>query len=226
MHPSAPAYDMTSHTGRTNATLSHMAQTETRPTGEGINGYDYGSSALPPSPVSLSELALLKQAAGFGPEEERWLRRAGEVLIHQADQLVEHWRKLLAAQPHLAAYSRHPDGRVNSEYSESSRPRFVQWVRDVFERPLDQAWLDYQHEIGLRHTRAKKNQTDAADAPPHIRLRYLLAFSAVVMTSTRPFLAQSGAPAEEVDRMYEAWCKAVMLHVTLWSEPYVPPADW
>ena len=46
--------------------------------------------------------------------------------------------------------------------------------------PHDQAWLDYQEEIGLRHTRAKKNRTDNAQTPPHIPLRYLLAFTATM----------------------------------------------
>ena len=31
--------------------------------------------------------------------------------------------------------------------------------------------LDYQQEIGLRHTRRTKNQTDGADAADHIPLR-------------------------------------------------------
>lgn len=191
-----------------------------------IRGYDYGSPSVPPSPVTLEELGRLKQAAGFGPEEERWLRRAGEILTPQAEELVDQWRRLLSAQPHLAAYSRHPDGRPNPEYGAASRPRFVQWVRDVFERPLDQTWLDYQHEIGLRHTRIRKNQTDGADAPAHIPLRYVLAFTPVVMTSTRAFLAGNGATHEDVDHMYDAWCKALLLHVTLWSRAYVPAADW
>jgi len=34
--------------------------------------------------------------------------------------------------------------------------RFVQWVVDVAIRPHDRAWLDYQEEIGLRHTPEKK----------------------------------------------------------------------
>jgi hypothetical protein len=29
---------------------------------------------------------------------------------------------------------------------------------------VDQDWLNYQHEIGLRHTRAKQNKTDHADS--------------------------------------------------------------
>jgi len=35
-----------------------------------------------------------------------------------------------------------------------------------------------------------------------------------------PFLAKKGHSSAEVERMHEAWCKAVMLQVTLWSRPY------
>jgi hypothetical protein len=200
--------------------------TSTPPKPDAIAGYGYGTAAVGPSPVSLAELDLLRQAAQLGPEEERWLHRAGEVLVDQADALVDHWRGIIAAHPHLAAYSAGLDGQPNPAYGAASRPRFVQWVRDVCQRPYDQAWLDYQHEIGLRHTHARKNQTDGVASAPHIPLRYVLAFTAAVITTTRPFLARGGRPAEEVERMYDAWCKAVILHVTLWSEAYVALADW
>ena len=203
-----------------------MTQANAKEAGQPIAGYTYGTAAVPPSPVSLTELDLLRQAAQLGPEEEQWLRRAGEVLADQAEVLVDHWRAIIAAHPHLAAYSAGPDGRPNPAYAAASRPRFVQWVRDVCQRPYDQAWLDYQHEIGLRHTHARKNQTDGVSSAPHIPLRYVLAFAAVVITTTRPFLASRGHPAEDVELMYDAWCKAVIVHVSLWSEAYVPRADW
>jgi hypothetical protein len=191
-----------------------------------IPGYSYGTNEVSRSPVSLAELDRLKQSALFGPEEEAWLRHAGRVLEDQAEALADRWRAIVAEQPHLAIYSAGPDGAPNPAYGAASKPRFVQWIRDVCFRPYDQAWLDYQHEIGLRHTRAKKNRTDGVESAPHIPLRYVLAFTAVVMTTTKPFLATKGHTAEEVDRMYDAWCKAVMLHVTLWSEPYAASADW
>jgi len=191
-----------------------------------IAGYTYGTSDVPPSPVSLGDLDLLKQSVLFGPEEEDWLRRAGEVLDEQAEALVDHWRGIIAAQPHLSIYSAGLDGQPNPAYGAASKPRFVQWVRDVCRRPYDQDWLDYQHEIGLRHTRAKKNRTDGVESAPHIPLRYLLSFTAVIMTTTKPFLTARGHTVAEVDRMYDAWCKAVMLHVTLWAEPYASPEDW
>ena len=42
----------------------------------------------------------------------------------------------------------------------------------------------------------------------------------------RPFLAKKGHPAEDVGRMHEAWCKTVMLQVTLWSLSYAKEGDW
>jgi hypothetical protein len=203
-----------------------MTQANANDAGPPIAGYIYGTAAVTPSPVSMTELALLRQAAQLGPEEEQWLRRAGEILADQAEALVDQWRATIAAHPHLAAYSAGPDGRPNPAYATATRPRFVQWVRDVCQRPYDQAWLDYQHEIGLRHTHARKNQTDGVASAPHIPLRYVLAFAAVIITTTRPFLAGRGHPAEEVEQMHDAWCKAVILHVALWSEAYVALADW
>jgi hypothetical protein len=37
----------------------------------------------------------------------------------------------------------------------------------------------------------------------------------------KPFLAKKGHSAEEVEKMHQAWFKAVVLQVALWSRPYV-----
>jgi hypothetical protein len=44
------------------------------------------------------------------------------------------------------------------------KKRFVQWVLNACFRPHDQAWLDYQEEIGQRPTPEKKNHTDGTVA--------------------------------------------------------------
>jgi hypothetical protein len=191
-----------------------------------IPGYTFGTESSAHSPLTLAELDGIKAAIGFTEQDERYRRMAGEVLADQAEKMVEAWRAELGKHPHLAAYSAHPDGTPNPEYSAASKPRFVQWIIDACGRPFDQAWLDYQHEIGLRHTHDKKNRTDHADAPDHIPLRYLLAFTAVVLVSAREFLAAEGHSAEDVDRMHAAWTKTVLLHVTLWTRPYVPAENW
>jgi hypothetical protein len=105
---------------------------------------------------------------------------------------------------------------------ERVRARFAQWVRGVCSRPHDDAWRDYQHEIALRHTRAKKNQTDGVESVPEVSLRYLIAFVFPITATMRWFLASRGHAADDVDGMHTAWFKAVVLHVCLWAQPYAP----
>lgn len=193
---------------------------------EHIRGYTYGTPAAGPSPLTLEDLDRLKAAVGLTADDERALRAAGEVLAGRADELVTAWRAQLGAHPFLAAYAAHPDGSPNPEYAAASKPRFDRWIIDACTRPLDAAWLDYQHEIGLRHTRAKKNTTDGADSLDHIPLRYLLAFTAVVITSVRDVLAASGAAPGQVDAMHTAWTRTVLLHVTVWSRAYTSEDTW
>jgi hypothetical protein len=193
-----------------------------------IPGYTYGSADVAASPVTLHDLDLLKQCIGWTDEDVRYLRMAGEVLNDQAEEMVKRWRSILAEYPHLAHYALGPHGESLPDYSCDSGLRFQQWIRDTCSRPYDQDWLNYQQEIALRHTSLKKNATDGANSAPFVPLRYLLAFAAVVNETTRPFLAAKGHPAAEVEKMHSAWCKSVMLQVTLWSQPYttVATGEW
>src|SRR5262249_39626403 len=104
--------------------------------------------------------------------------------------------------------------------------RFVQWVRDMFARPFDQAWLDYQEEIALRHTPEKKSKTDSATTPPLVPLRYLLAFAAPVLETARKRLHAKKLFADDIDLMHAAWPKAVILTLVLWSRPYARADLW
>lgn len=193
---------------------------------EQIDGYTYGTEDAAHSPLTLADLDRLKATVNLTEADERYLRMAGDVLADQAHEMVDTWRELIGSHGFLAHYSAKPDDEPNPEYSEASEPRFAQWVIDVCRRPYDQAWLDYQQEIGLRHTRAKKNQTDHVESAEHIPLRYLLAFTAPILTTTRDFLSRKGHSGADVDHMHDAWTKAVMLHVTLWTRPYVGAGDW
>ena len=94
--------------------------------------------------------------------------------------------------PHLVYYFADAQtGEPNSEYLERVRERFSQWILDNCRRRYDQVWLDYHHEIALRHTSAKKNETDGAyDTPDHIPLRYIIAFVYPITATIKPFLAK------------------------------------
>jgi hypothetical protein len=191
-----------------------------------VEGYTYGTNEVARSPVSLEELEQLKQAATLTDEDIHQLHLAGDVLEDQTGAIIDTWRNVIRKTPHLAYYFTNPQGKPDDSYKAKVKERFKQWVLDVCRRPYDQQWLDYQHEIGLRHTHLKKNATEKAATPPHIPLRYLLAFTAVINDRIKPFLAKRGSTAEAVEAMHRAWCKAVTLHVTLWSRPYVAETEW
>jgi hypothetical protein len=191
-----------------------------------IAGYDYGTMRAAKSPLRMDDLRKLEQAVGWTDEDAKWLRVAAEVLVPKADELVSAWRSEIVKLPQLLESFQKPDGQPDDHYREAVKKRFVQWVSDLCLRPHDQDWLNYQEEIGLRHTPAKKNKTDNAQTPPVVPLRYTLGFSAVVLTTLRGFLTSSGRREQDIQRIQDAWTRAVILTVTLWSRPYTAPGLW
>jgi hypothetical protein len=118
-----------------------------------------------------------------------------------------------------------PDGAPDDDYKASVKRRFVQWVIDVAIRPHDRDWLNYQFEIGLRHTPAKKTVTDRAHTPPVVPFRYLMSFIPIVLP-IRSFFKDEIQDESELNRLESAWTKAVLLHVTLWSRAYISAELW
>jgi hypothetical protein len=194
--------------------------------GVGVPGYGFGVQGTARSPLDLGDLDLLKQTVLFTVEDEEYLRLAGEVLEDQVDEVLDVWYDFVASHPHLVYYFSGTDGEPDAEYLGRVRERFKQWILDTCRWPYDQQWLDYQQEIALRHTHAKKNQTDGAWAPEHIPLRYMIAFIYPITATIKPFLANKGHGSEEVENMFQAWFKSVVLQVTLWSYPYVKAGDF
>ena len=191
-----------------------------------IPGYEFGSPAVPRSPVSLDELRLLEQACGFDSSALEQLRKAGAVLTARAEDLVNLWRSAIAEHPEMKQVFMGPDGQPDETYKSAVKKRFVRWITDSCEREHDQAWLDYQQEIGKRHTPAEKNRTDAAHTPCLVPLRYLIAFAAVVSTSIGPVLEEGGFSSTEVVKIQDAWTKSMILHLALWAQPYVAAWLW
>lgn len=189
-----------------------------------IAGYTYGS--VPQSPVTLKDFEGLKQAVLFSAEDEKYLKMAGEVLKDQIDAVLDLWYGFVGSHPHLVYYFSGPDGKPDANYLAAVRKRFGQWILDTCNRPYDQNWLNYQHEIGLRHHRTKKNKTDNVRSVPNVPLRYLIAFIYPITATIKPFLAKKGHSPDEVDRMHQAWFKAVTLQVALWSYPYAKDGDF
>jgi hypothetical protein len=187
---------------------------------EHIHGYDYGEPSLV-SPVSVEELASLKVSVGFTEEDERYLRLAGEVLTDRTKQVVDEWRNsIIVGIPSLARHSRTLDGKPIPVYATSSGLRFEQWILDTCLRTYDQDWINYQQEIALRHTSAKKNTVDGVQSTPYVPLRDIIAFIAVMNETIKPHLAAKGHSTQEVERMHSAWCKSIQLQTALWVRAY------
>jgi Protoglobin len=191
----------------------------------GIPGYGFDLADLARSPVSEEDLHHLEQTVGWTGDDERLLRMHAEFFRRHADELVDSWRAVIGAQPHLAQWFVGPDGKPDEVYKARVRLRFVQWVVDVVTRPHDRRWLDYQEEIGLRHTPEKKNLTDGRQTASLVPLRYLLAFAPVV-AEVRGFLAREIADTGEIEAVQRAWSKAVHLHLALWARAYTREGLW
>lgn len=188
-----------------------------------IKGYDYGKTGV--SPVTMQEFELLKATVLFTTADEENLRQAGAILAEQADALIDIWYELIGSHPHLIFYFS-KNNIANLEYLTAVRKRFVQWVKDICQRPFDQTWLNYQHEIAYRHHRIKKNKTDEIEAAPFVHYRYIVAFIYPITATIKPLLAKKGHTPEEVEAMHQAWFKAVVLSVTLMSYPYVRTGEF
>lgn len=188
-----------------------------------MQGYAYGNAAA--SPVSLEDLELLKKTVLFTEDDEKYLRLAGEVLKDQVQDVLDLWYGFVGGNEHLLYYFT-KNGVPNADYLGAVRSRFGQWILDLCERPYDQNWLDYQHEIALRHHSSKKNKTDGVEAVPIIHYRYLAAFVYPITVTIKGFLAKKGHDAATVDKMHDAWFKAIVVTVVLWTQPYIKEGEF
>jgi hypothetical protein len=164
----------------------------------------------------------MKKTALFGDDDIAQLRRSLEIVRPEVEPILDVWYGFVGANPHLlASFSHRTTGEPIGPYLQAVRRRFGQWILDTASADYDQAWLDYQHEIGLRHDLARKNRTDDAPSTDMVGFRYLIPLIYPITATLRPFLASKGHAAEDVEKMHAAWVKSVLLQVALWSHPYV-----
>jgi hypothetical protein len=179
------------------------------------------------SPISLADFERMKATVLFGEDDVKYLRISHAIVKDHVEAILDVWYGFVGSQPHLlASFSSKTDGKPRGDYLGAVRKRFAQWILDTSRASYDQAWLDYQHEIGLRHHRTKKNVTDGADASAIVPFRDLFALIFPVTFTLRPFLAKQQHAPDDVEKMYAAWLKSCLLQLTLWSHPYVKDGDF
>jgi len=190
-------------------------------------GYALGQPTLARAPYSMADLAALQKSMLFGADDVAALRRSRAILADQTEAILDVWYGFVASTLELVVFfgdtrSGQPDGA----YLAAVRKRFALWILDTADAKYDQAWLDWQYEIGLRHNRVKKNKTDGAHGPAQVDFRYLPALTIPITTTLKPFLAKKGASAADVEKMHAAWVKAVLLQAILWSHPYIKDGEF
>ncbi len=190
-------------------------------------GYALGQPTLARAPYSMADLAALQKSMLFGADDVAALRQSKAILADQTEAILDVWYGFVASTPELVVFfgdtrSGQPDGA----YLAAVRKRFALWILDTADAKYDQAWLDWQYEIGLRHNRVKKNKTDGAHGPAQVDFRYLPALTIPITTTLKPFLAKTGASAADVEKMHAAWVKAVLLQAILWSHPYIKDGEF
>ncbi len=183
-------------------------------------GYTYDELTTR-SPLDQADLHRLFTDVMWSEEDARALRRAGEILRPRISQLMDVWYDFIGSTPHLVATFAGPDGSPDQEYLARVRARFERWVLDLCTRDFDDQWLAYQEEIALRHHTSKKNQTDMVDSPSaYIPMSDMLALIVPVTLTTRRFLAEGASDPAELQKMADAWFKAVTITLVLWTRPY------
>ncbi|MBM3116814.1 protoglobin domain-containing protein [Jeongeupia naejangsanensis] len=192
-----------------------------------IPGYTLGKPSVARAPYSLDDLASLQKALLFSDEDVQALRQSAAILADQTDAILDVWYGFVASTPELVVFFGNTrTGAPDAGYLAAVRQRFARWILDTAEAKYDQAWLDYQYEIGLRHSKFKKNQTDQVQSTAQVNFRYIPALTIPITTTLKPFLAKHGAPAAEVEKMHAAWVKSVLLQAILWSQPYIREGEF
>ena len=207
--------------------LGVVADAGAAPPRPDVPGYALGQATLARAPYSMADLTALQKSMLFGADDVAALRQSNAILADQTEAILDVWYGFVASTPELVVFFGDTrSGQPDANYLGAVRKRFALWILDTADATYDQAWLDWQYEIGLRHNRLKKNKTDGAHGPAQVDFRYLPALTIPITTTLKPFLAKKGASAADVERMHAAWVKAVLMQAILWSHPYIKDGEF
>jgi len=192
-----------------------------------VPGYAYGQGTLARAPYTMADLKALQASLLFTGEDVKALRQSKAILADQTNAILDVWYGFVASTPELVYFfSDARTGKPDGAYLDAVRKRFALWILDTADANYDQRWLDWQYEIGLRHNKIKKNDTDRAPSVAQVNFRYIPALTIPVTTTLKPFLAKKGASASDVEKMHAAWVKSVLMQSILWSQPYIKDGEF
>jgi len=178
-----------------------------------------GSDNPKPS-IDAHMLVRLKRMLLFTNDDEQYLIMAGHILVAHTEDILNNWYDYILKNNYLAYYFTR-DGAPDVDYLQTLRPHFRQWLIGLCTRQEGNTWWQFEERIAAQ-LQLKPAVAENMEPLPVEYLRYLSTFIYPVSEAGRPYLTRHGHPAAEVDRMQQAWFKAVSFSVLLWLYPETP----
>jgi hypothetical protein len=175
-------------------------------------------SDTPKSSPDAQMLVRLKRMLLFTNEDEQYLIMAGAILAEHTEDILNNWYDYILKNNYLAFYFTR-DGAPDLDYLQSLRPHFRQWITDMCTRQEGNTWWQFEERIAAQLQLKPSSGGDDMAPLPMEYLRYLSTFIYPVAEAGRPYLSRHGHPAAEVERMQQAWFKAISFSVLLWVYP-------
>jgi hypothetical protein len=148
----------------------------------------------------------------------------GDVLAPQVEAILDVWYGFVGANPHLLAAFTRPDGHpTRGIWPPCGAGLAAGSGTPPVPRSTKHGWTTSTNRATPHPHGQEPHRRQAAE---HIPLRYVLALLIPITTTVKPFLAEGGGTAEEVEAMHQGCVKAVLLQVILWSYPYVREGDF
>ncbi|SEW18469.1 protoglobin domain-containing protein [Chitinophaga arvensicola] len=169
----------------------------------------------PHSSLDAQTLVRLKRMLLFTNEDEQYLIMAGNILAAHTEDILDTWYHAILKNNYLAHYFTR-DGAPDMEYLQSLRPQFRKWIRALCTRQEGQSWWQFEKRIAAQVRPEADNDMEPL---PLVYLRYLSSFIYPITEAGRPYLNTHGHPSTDVERMQQAWFKAVSFSVLLWVYP-------
>jgi hypothetical protein len=173
--------------------------------------------------IDLRELVLLKRMLLFTHEDEKYLQMAGGILSTQTAALLNTWHEYILANDYLTHYFTQ-GGQQDLNYIKDLQPQFESWLNSLCFPPQNEKWLKYEQLINNHYADKSITQFDMTSIPV-VFFRYLVTFIYPATASVRTFLSNKEQEPALLDKMQQAWFKAVCLSVILWCYPEAQPAN-
>ncbi|MBS0026125.1 protoglobin domain-containing protein [Chitinophaga sp. 22321] len=174
-------------------------------------------SENPQYPPDAQTLVRLKRMLLFTNEDEHYLIMAGNILVAHTEDILNNWYDFILKNDYLAYYFTR-DGTPDASYLETLRPHFRQWITGLCTRQEGKSWWQFEERIA-EQLHLTPGSASELEPLPMVYLRYLSTFIYPVSEAGRPYLDRYGHPGEDVERMQQAWFKAISFSVLLWVYP-------